>query len=160
MASITSDSCPSALHMITTALGSSWTISRVASMPLLYGMTMSMVTRSGLSSRNRFTAWTPSSALAGNGEPRRGKDVPQGVPHEERVVHDQDAPSVGCLLRRWSLAPLVVFLYRGAGISTSVSIARWSNSGSTSFSGPSGRAISAIAAPCRSVKVFFCLVLL
>src|SRR5260221_11890147 len=25
-------------------------------------MTMSMVTRSGLSSRNRFTAWTPSSA--------------------------------------------------------------------------------------------------
>src|SRR5205085_4577774 len=33
MASITSDSCPSAEHMITTALGSSWTISRVASMP-------------------------------------------------------------------------------------------------------------------------------
>src|SRR5207302_7970319 len=33
MASITSDSWPSAEHMITTAAGSSWTISRVASMP-------------------------------------------------------------------------------------------------------------------------------
>src|SRR5206468_3660030 len=33
MASITSDSCPSAEHMITTAAGSSRTISRVASMP-------------------------------------------------------------------------------------------------------------------------------
>src|SRR5215831_15692755 len=51
MASITSDSWPSAEQMTTTALGSPLTISRVASMPLLYGITMSMVVRSGLSER-------------------------------------------------------------------------------------------------------------
>src|SRR5205823_8882775 len=62
MASITSDSWPRAEHMITTAPGSCWTISRVASIPDLYGITMSMVTRSGLSSRKRLTACTPSSA--------------------------------------------------------------------------------------------------
>ena len=62
MASITSDSCPRALHMTTTARGSALMISRVASMPLLNGMTMSMVVRSGLSSLYFSTASRPLAA--------------------------------------------------------------------------------------------------
>src|SRR5467141_1334095 len=69
IASITKDSCPRAEHMITTAPGSCWTISRVASMPDLYGITMSIVTRSGLRSRKRLTAWTPSSASPATANP-------------------------------------------------------------------------------------------
>ena len=48
--------------MITTARGSTLTISRVASMPLLKGITMSMVVRSGRSSRNFSTASRPLAA--------------------------------------------------------------------------------------------------
>ena len=47
-ASRTSASCPSALTMMTWASGSAAMISCKASMPLFFGMTMSMVTRSGL----------------------------------------------------------------------------------------------------------------
>src|SRR6267142_480442 len=65
----TTATCPRAEHMITTAPGSCWTISRVASMPDLYGITMSIVTRSGLRSRKRLTAWTPSSASPATANP-------------------------------------------------------------------------------------------
>src|SRR5438876_4352971 len=44
------------------ASGSCLTISRTASMPPMSGMTMSMVTRSGLSCRYFSTAWVPVSA--------------------------------------------------------------------------------------------------
>ena len=51
-----------ALHMRTFAPGSSLTISRTASIPPMSGMTMSMVTRSGLRARYFSTACSPVSA--------------------------------------------------------------------------------------------------
>src|SRR5437870_8380246 len=62
MASTTSACCPMALHIRILASGSCLTISRTASMPPMSGMTMSMVTRSGLSWRYFSTAWVPVSA--------------------------------------------------------------------------------------------------
>ena len=90
MASITSDSCPSAEHMMTTALVSRLMISRVASMPLLNGITMSIVVRSGLSSLYFSTASRPLRGLAHDLEAAGREDVLDHVAHEDRVVDDQD----------------------------------------------------------------------
>src|SRR5690606_874368 len=62
MASITNGSCRSAEHTMITAEASQRRISRVASMPLLKGITMSIVVRSGFSSRKRSTASSPLAA--------------------------------------------------------------------------------------------------
>src|SRR6266446_9024608 len=51
-----------ALHIRILASGSCLTISRTASMPPMSGITMSIVTRSGLSCRYFSTAWVPVSA--------------------------------------------------------------------------------------------------
>src|SRR5947207_12693689 len=51
-----------ALHIRILASGSCFTISRTASMPPISGITMSIVTRSGLSCRYFSTAWVPVSA--------------------------------------------------------------------------------------------------
>src|SRR6266550_156320 len=62
MASTTSACWPMALHIRILASGSCLTISRTASMPPMSGITMSMVTRSGLSWRYFSTACVPVSA--------------------------------------------------------------------------------------------------
>src|SRR5438552_4081952 len=62
MASTTSACCPMALHIRILASGSCLTISRTASMPPMSGITMSIVTRSGLSCRYFSTACVPVSA--------------------------------------------------------------------------------------------------
>src|SRR5713101_3514886 len=62
MASTTSACWPMALHIRILASGSCLTISRTASMPPMSGITMSIVTRSGLSWRYFSTAWVPVSA--------------------------------------------------------------------------------------------------
>src|SRR3954466_4054688 len=62
MASTTSACCPMALHIKILASGSCLTISRTASMPPMSGITMSIVTRSGLSWRYFSTACVPVSA--------------------------------------------------------------------------------------------------
>src|SRR6266545_876757 len=62
IASTTSACWPMALHIRILASGSCLTISRTASMPPMSGITMSMVTRSGLSSRYFSTACVPVSA--------------------------------------------------------------------------------------------------
>src|SRR5437762_4085720 len=62
MASTTSACCPMALHIRIFASGSCLTISRTASMPPMSGITMSIVTRSGLSCRYFSTACVPVSA--------------------------------------------------------------------------------------------------
>src|SRR6266513_1720513 len=62
MASTTSAYWPIALHMRIFASGSSFTIARTASMPPMSGITMSIVTRSGLSCRYFSTACVPVSA--------------------------------------------------------------------------------------------------
>jgi len=62
IASMTSDSWPRALHITMTALASALMISRVASMPLLNGITMSIVVRSGFSSLYFSTASRPLAA--------------------------------------------------------------------------------------------------
>src|ERR671923_1905834 len=62
MASTTSACWPIALHIRIFESGSCLTISRTASMPPMSGITMSMVTRSGLSCRYFSTAWVPVSA--------------------------------------------------------------------------------------------------
>src|SRR5881397_3270131 len=51
-----------ALHIRILASGSCLTISRTASMPPMSGITMSIVTRSGLSCQYFSTAWVPVSA--------------------------------------------------------------------------------------------------
>ena len=73
MASITRLSCPRAEHMMTTALESCFTISRVASMPLLNGITMSIVVRSGLSSLYFSTASRPFAASPTTSKPPDAK---------------------------------------------------------------------------------------
>ncbi|EAU69034.1 hypothetical protein STIAU_8665 [Stigmatella aurantiaca DW4/3-1] len=73
MASITRLSCPNAEHMMTTALVSCLRISRVASMPLLNGMTMSIVVRSGLSSLYFSTASSPLAASPTTSNPPDAK---------------------------------------------------------------------------------------
>ena len=60
-------------HMTMTAPGLALTISRVASMPLLNGMTMSMVVRSGLSSLNFSTASRPLAASPTTSKPPPAK---------------------------------------------------------------------------------------
>src|SRR5690242_14210312 len=62
MASTTSACWPMALHIRILASGSCFTISRTASMPPMSGITMSIVTRSGLSCRYFSTACVPVSA--------------------------------------------------------------------------------------------------
>src|SRR5229473_743686 len=62
MASTTSACWPIALHIRILASGSCLTISRTASMPPMSGITMSIVTRSGLSCRYFSTACVPVSA--------------------------------------------------------------------------------------------------
>src|SRR5690242_1387281 len=62
MASTTSACWPIALHMRILASGSCLTISRTASIPPMSGITMSIVTRSGLSWRYFSTACVPVSA--------------------------------------------------------------------------------------------------
>src|SRR5436190_8555448 len=62
MASTTSACWPMALHIRILASGSCLTISRTASMPPMSGITISMVTRSGLSCRYFSTACVPVSA--------------------------------------------------------------------------------------------------
>src|SRR5256886_11877631 len=62
MASTTSACWPIALHIRILASGSCFTISRTASIPPMSGITMSIVTRSGLSCRYFSTAWVPVSA--------------------------------------------------------------------------------------------------
>src|SRR6267154_791982 len=59
IASTTSACCPIALHIRILASGSCLTISRTASMPPMSGITMSIVTRSGLSWRYFSTACVP-----------------------------------------------------------------------------------------------------
>ena len=66
------------------------TISRVASMPLLNGITMSIVVRSGLSSLYFSTASSPFAASPTTSKPPSREDVLDHVPHEDRVVDDQD----------------------------------------------------------------------
>src|SRR5215472_10751435 len=73
IASITNDSCPSAEHMMTTACSSCLMISRVASIPLLKGITMSMVVRSGRSSLCFSTASTPLDASPTTSNPPEAK---------------------------------------------------------------------------------------
>src|SRR3989441_170346 len=69
IASTTSACCPIALHMRILASGSCFTISRTASMPPMSGITMSIVTRSGLSCLYLSTACTPVSASPTTSKP-------------------------------------------------------------------------------------------
>src|SRR6185369_6683582 len=63
-AAAVSDSWPRALHITTRAAGFKAMISLSASMPVLLGMTMSRVVRSGRNSRYLATASSPSDASA------------------------------------------------------------------------------------------------
>ena len=78
-------------------------------MPLLNGMTMSMVVRSGLSSLYFSTASRPLAASPTTSKPDAGEDVLDHVPHEDRVVDDQDSLRHGLrvLPGRVKVAPLV-----------------------------------------------------
>src|SRR5207249_856144 len=69
IASTTRACWPMALHMRIFASGSCFTISRTASIPPMSGITMSMVTRSGLSCRYFSTAWEPVSASPTTSKP-------------------------------------------------------------------------------------------
>src|ERR1043166_7549716 len=101
-----------ALHIRILASGFFLQISRTASMPPMSGITISMVTRSGLSWRYRSTAWAPVSAspmtsypawvrmsvvivrmkntdlLPQAGYEVIGEDVGDHCAHEDRVVAD------------------------------------------------------------------------
>jgi len=85
--------------MTMTAFPSCLMISRVASMPLLNGITMSMVVRSGWSSLYFSTA-RAVGRLASTFEPAPGEDVLDHVAHEDRVVHDEDFLRHGARLLR------------------------------------------------------------
>src|SRR5438309_152595 len=69
IASTTSACCPMALHIRILASGSNLVISRTASMPPMSGITMSIVTRSGLSCLYLSTACTPVSASPTTSKP-------------------------------------------------------------------------------------------
>src|SRR5438876_992708 len=79
-----------ALHMRIFASGSSFTIARTASMPPMSGITMSIVTRSGLSCRYFSTAWAPVSVGGGLGLPQRPPPFhhgDEGAPHVDHARH-------------------------------------------------------------------------
>ena len=70
---MTRDSWPRALHITMTARASCLMISRVASMPLLNGITMSIVVRSGFSSLYFSTASSPFAASPATSNPEPEK---------------------------------------------------------------------------------------
>src|SRR5690606_17444067 len=71
--------CPIALHLSMGAFGCSLMISRTASIPPMSGMTMSIVTRSGCSSRYFATASVPVSASPTTSNPASRRMSPSTV---------------------------------------------------------------------------------
>jgi len=59
--------------------------------PAMSGITISIVTRSGLSCRYFSTAWEPVSASPTNLEAGLRQDVADHRPHEDGVVADEDS---------------------------------------------------------------------
>src|SRR6266850_2446696 len=95
---------------------------------------MSMVTRSGFSSRKRLTAWTPSSASPATANPALVK--------MSRSVLRMNSASSTISTRLWGIAYA----------STRLSMARCKSSGSISISGPSAESACAQAAPDGSLS--------
>ena len=91
IASMTSVSCPSALHITTVALGSSTLMALTASMPERFGITMSIITRSGCSSRNLSTDLHTVGSLAHDLVAFRLDDVANHLTHERCVVGNQNS---------------------------------------------------------------------
>ena len=60
-------------------------------MPLLKGITMSIVTRVRLENAEEVDRLDPVIGFAGDDETRRREDVAERVAHEERVVDDEHA---------------------------------------------------------------------
>ncbi len=118
IASTTSACWPMALHIRILASGSVLQISRTASMPPMSGITMSMVTRSGLSCAVLLDRLAPGLGLADDLEARLREDVADHRAHEDGVVADEYGMAHAILLLRTGSATGRRFTPRSGGASS------------------------------------------